>query len=467
MSYVTEAALAASVDMSARRKHKEVAKPIENIVRLKPSELPRLDRSGRRKSRRTTKASSSAIELATKLEDFISLPSKYWNDLLEVICLISTSPAYSESNPGYTRITQEQWNDLFPQKKAKDVKTKLCEIWCKDGKAYAYRLKPEVIERIQHVQTLAKIESLEALRKVPDESGIPYLEPLVPVNLEATSIALDAVANSLQLNIESESAVKQVDLLLLDHLIALEPSERRDKLERIENALTIFVREAQARDGFVLQTYRYSKLESRFYGVGSHHIQRTPRLARTILFHGCTDIDIQCCHHAILLHLSEQKGLHLPALSEYVSNRNKIRDQIQIELGVPRSKVKEILLGTINGMCWGSMEKSLPGCRDNKAFLALKHDIAKAIKALGLKWNRVGAHLNKYEQRAVEAALQVHQSAIVGMHDGWITTEDEDLQAAETAIEEAIGFPLKLEKKLLHLEGFPEQKPLGIGAVEI
>jgi hypothetical protein len=248
----------------------------------------------------------------------------------------------------------------------------------------------------------------------------------------------------------------QVNPILREQLLAWKPSVRRGKLETIQIALDVLGREARERDGFISQSYHYSEPESRYYGLDSHHVQRVPRLARTIIFHGCTDIDIQCCHHSILLHLSESKGLCLPALAEYVRNRSEIRERIQRELDAPKDDVKEALIGTINGMGWTKLEALIPGCRDNETFSALRLDIRKATNSLGLRWDRASAYFNTYEKKAVKAALQVHPSAIVCMHDGYITTENEDIQVAEEAIMKATGWPLKLEKELLNLEGFPE-----------
>jgi hypothetical protein len=453
----------------SRQKLKETpVKPAypANILQARPNDLPGQDKSGPRRSRIKEPPSDNAKELATELNDFISLPDKYRNSLLQVVCKISISPSEEGRNPGYTRLTQKLWDELFPAAKANEVKEKLCESLIDNERAYAYRLKPEVVERVSRFQRKNQILSLEALRAVPNESGVPGLDPLVPVNLDAIALGLDVVNSYLELDLEVVDT-NQVNPILREQLLAWKPSVRRGKLETIQIALDVLGREAKERDGFISQSYKYSKPQSRYYGLDSHHVQRVPRLARTIIFHGCTDIDIQCCHHAILLHLAEDKGLSLPALNAYVSNRSEIREQIQRELDAPKDDVKEALIGTINGMGWKKLEALIPGCRDNETFSALRLDIRKATDSLGLEWNRASAYFNTYEKKAVKAALQVHPSAIVCMHDGWITTEDEDIQVAEEAIIEAIDWPLKLEKELLNLEGFPEWNPIGMGPVAI
>jgi len=434
----------------------QLAKPAQQIkpnalnvffsLFMRVGDFPVPDKTGKRKPRPPVKPSDEAAQVYSALEPLVpEMPAKYWNNLLELVSCIGIHPSLnSKDHAGYTRITRNRLRELHTPKWIQLIKEHALDSYTSEKHKgdIAYKLKQQAIQLLID----ADIRSLEALRAVPEDSGTPNIAPMVTVNLPSIKLGLEVI--SCHLNGHGHK-------LLQDKIEAIDPDDRHQKLLAIHTTLTSIAAEAEAREGQILQTYAFNETQSRYYGEGANHIQQVPRLARAIIFNGCWDIDISCCHHSILLHLANENQQDLPYLSAYVANKAAIRNSVAQELAAPLPKVKEALIATINSIGQEKLESLLPNHNTSKTLTDLRKDIKLAVRPLGVKWDGVGAYLNQWERSAIEAATAMHTSSVASCHDGYITRTKEDIKVAEAAMLEATGMHLNLEIKQLLLKGFP------------
>lgn len=216
----------------------------------------------------------------------------------------------------------------------------------------------------------------------------------------------------------------------------------------------------------------------RFYGIGrapSVSLQNCTRLTRRIALTGYYSIDIESCHHSILFQIAKRHGWECSHLEHYVSNKSLVRQDLASYLGITEQAAKAALIAMIYGAgrctfdgafnnLFGSSEK-VKKAFDNHRFQSLYDELQALFNLLIDKYtedyqikNSLGkvaylpqdkgslvAHiLQGFEAQALIAALKVHKSAVVPLHDGWICSEPESLVSAATAIYEETGFRLKL-----------------------
>lgn len=72
---------------------------------------------------------------------------------------------------------------------------------------------------------------------------------------------------------------------------------------------------------------------------------------------------------------------------------------------------------------------------------------AKVARLSSVKSQVVALLVQGYESRALQAAVAAHKSSVLLKFDAWLTTEPEDIEAAEAAMLAETDFPLTIDRK--------------------
>ena len=127
-----------------------------------------------------------------------------------------------------------------------------------------------------------------------------------------------------------------------------------EKLTEIRNSLTDLrdIADSEALPkGKVYQIY-YEVDSGRVYTTGNTSIQQMNRIIRPIVMGGLGywDYDIENCHFTLLKHIAKYYGYKkLDSIEEYLKNKSKIRNRLQLLIGEEKHIVKQILLAILYG----------------------------------------------------------------------------------------------------------------------
>lgn len=242
-------------------------------------------------------------------------------------------------------------------------------------------------------------------------------------------------------------------------------------------------------NGEMPHSYKQSPA-GRFYATGPVNLQNCTKLARNAAMSGFYSFDIESCHHAIVLQVAQSMGIDCPNLANYVGDKDNVRKSIAKQIDAPVSSVKASLIAMIYGAGlnpFGAISKELTGSKlklamDLPEFIGLHNELrivfeamlehsggaksGEVVNTLGLSephskrrddQRRLAAHLLQgIESQALQAALSVHTSAVLPLHDGWVCLTKESHADAEKAIAESTGFSLQVgEPELIELSGIP------------
>jgi len=258
-------------------------------------------------------------------------------------------------------------------------------------------------------------------------------------------------------------------------------------LERtiLEICHILFMAHNTNEDGFIPQTFTESDA-GRWYANGTS-LQNCSRLTRKAALHGFWQFDIEACHHTILNHIGQQAGMDTEHLTAYVDDRSALREAIAEEVGVSVRQVKDSLIARVYGarqQPFSTLEKIIGDKREcfisNERYQLLDKEVQNVFKHLltsaskddlyivnakGKKSKQADkkkkmAHLLQgHESMCLEAALKVHSSVVLPLHDGWVCTSKESVDAAETSILEITGIPVKVECIRYNLSGLAANDP--------
>jgi len=262
----------------------------------------------------------------------------------------------------------------------------------------------------------------------------------------------------------------------------------RDKLNRTIRELNTILDLASGaiKRGHFPQQFHESE-SGRFYAgtIGAPlNLQTVSRLTRKIALNLFYSLDIESCHHTVLLALAKKNGWRCERLQYFVNHKKECREKLADQLGISPDRAKTAFIAMIygarksvfNGAYRDTFESSenvkralnFPLFSDLHDELQIifgqliqQHDRGTVvINAMGKPKRMpddpksVVAHLIQgFEASALRAALSVHSSAVLPLHDGWVCIEPECPREAERAIREATGMHLKVEIERYEIEG--------------
>ncbi len=321
--------------------------------------------------------------------------------------------------------------------------------------------------------------NMTALAKTAEAIGktLDFIDGKKSSRPEALAIELESIADKIRHSNDKKRSGRTDKAIMRDYLLRVQ----NELLEIIE------LSSSAKRYGFMPLRYQQSQA-GRWYGLGSPTLQNCTRLARSAALHGFYSFDIESCHHAIVLQIAQSMGIPCENLDYYVKNKKAFRQQVATAIKAPEASVKKSLIAMIYGAGInqkGAISKELTHDKLSKAltipeFAGLHRELGEifaamlehsggaqtgeVVNALGLTepfsrrgddQRRLAAHLLQgIESQALQAALSVHKSAIVPLHDGWVCMSAESHREAEKAIKVDTGFDLQVnEPDVIKLTG--------------
>jgi hypothetical protein len=106
-------------------------------------------------------------------------------------------------------------------------------------------------------------------------------------------------------------------------------------------------------------------------------LQGSIREVRRAAFRGAFDVDIDCCHVALIASLCDQLNFPTPIMDEYASDKGAFRQKLAAESGVSMRQVKKLL----TSLTYGAKLSISPGGDQRAIETALGVPAMKRIKA--------------------------------------------------------------------------------------
>lgn len=219
----------------------------------------------------------------------------------------------------------------------------------------------------------------------------------------------------------------------------------------------------------------------RLYGEGDLSLQGSIREVRRAAFRGAFDVDIDCCHVALIASLCDQLNFPTPLMDEYASDKAAFRLKIAAQSGISVRQVKKLLTALTYG---AKLSISPGGDRDAIETIvgvpAMKRiQTSQTVRAFGsevraankvilhdFRFNRnkqkgsncivndsqrllriegesVATQLSHIMQGAeaniLRAAMQMVPSIVLLVHDGFIATDEVDLPSLQEYVAQITG----------------------------
>lgn len=363
------------------------------------------------------------------------------------------------------------------------------------------------IERSELVDLAGQSLKIPICHAHPKQPGqtLPNIPPECPVNTAALEQGRQAMndwvayfrkggvrPNSLRREIEEKH----------ETLIHTHPNSWKSELIKhlravlAEIALILSMARSFSTNGDRLPQVFLQSDAGRWYAKGAINLQGCRRLTRSIAMHGYWNYDFSMCHHAILLSVAGKADIECPELKRYAQDSRAYRNEVGRELRVSFAQVKEALIALIYGarlQSGGDLEQILGTSALRRA---RKHDslcakLSKEIRRISSAWlseaiatsgqhsdsfdatgpiNAAGlsmpmtpgkssprhilAHLLQgLESRMLFIALKMHNSAVLPLHDGWVTLNQENSKQVELAVLAETGIPVQVTIERFVLEG--------------
>lgn len=242
--------------------------------------------------------------------------------------------------------------------------------------------------------------------------------------------------------------------------------------------------------GFVVHQSYEESTSGRLVAQGVLNLQNCHREVRQACLPGHYDYDIECCHYALLASLAKRQGFIAHRINEYISDKNKLRREVQMAIGgtLDNAKTLDDAKAIITSLIYGAPLTDSPqgsiaqrvGVKGAKRLLelhtlaALNADLKEArgkvleahrgevertgritnaagrrIQAKGVKANKLLAHILTGEESEVLKVSIAFTSAHIALlaHDGFVTTQPIDKAALSARIEKATGHKLSIACK--------------------
>lgn len=335
-------------------------------------------------------------------------------------------------------------------------------------------------------------------QNIASEGTLHNVPAMCPINLYSLAHANLAITEWINHFQNGVSAIPKVlNIEVQNKIIEYSEGVKSDR-EAIELTLAYLQRSqfeicyimALANNGIKFSHIPQTFCESdagRWYADGLS-LQSCCSLTRRAALHGYWQLDIEACHHSVLLNYAKNTGVLTPQLNSYVSDRTSYRQALAEATGISVASIKKALIARIYGAQltkFSAIEAILGAKREllitNRKFQLLDDDITRVIKLMVDRSERVFGrvkndkgklHKKKYKNNAepeerheashlvqglesmcLEAALKVHKSAVLPLHDGWVCTEKESAELAKKSILEATGMSMGVEVEQYKLSG--------------
>ena len=206
-----------------------------------------------------------------------------------------------------------------------------------------------------------------------------------------------------------------------------------------------------------------------------HPLQNLPKRIKLPLLRASNyrhEYDIQCCAQSLLLQHAKRLGFDqaTPALTEYISNRTDVRQQLSDQLGLDTHSIKRILTAILNGGSISAWHENMifayvdynrlmiSELKLNQYILQYQKDVRAMWKAIRLhqslsKGERFNAKMKSEMYRFLEEKVRVvikkhlkktKNKAFIE-HDGWSSERAVDIDRLKYEVEKQTGFVIELD----------------------
>lgn len=236
--------------------------------------------------------------------------------------------------------------------------------------------------------------------------------------------------------------------------------------------------------GFVVHQSYEETTSGRLLAQGLLNLQTCHREVRAACLPGHYDYDVECCHFALLASLAKRQGFQTPRIDAYVSDKKKLRREVQMASRGSLQQAKDVLTSllycaTLSDSPQGSVALNVG--REGASRLCkleplvdlyneMKGARAAVLDAFAQEASRYGritnaagrriptkdarrsqllSHILTGEESEVLKVIIANQSADIVLlaHDGFVTTQPIDKAALEAKILRATGHRLSLDCK--------------------
>lgn len=381
--------------------------------------------------------------------------------------------------------------------------------WSADGKAAdvftkGYRFSP-VVQASREAFLAKRVTRLSKLSRLLDATGTGFRTP--PRAVASTDMAGTPTTRWRVANDDDSLSLVPVDIEALRHL-QRDLAKKIDTWKRTGHAPRDLWMEYPSLDylvglhedtakiirmgltdvaGLGRVLHRYIESDSgRLYAVNGANLQNTPAVIRQAALSGRWDYDVENCHFAIAAQMAKKAGFQCVAIEHYMAHKKAVRKEIADTIGIRIDQTKTCLLAVMYGArttTWHA--NAIPQTIGNKAaalfamplFANIADDVAQARVAIlkHHKLNRQGGLVNAFgksikaadytpeqqlahliqgvEALALRTCIELHPGEIVLVqHDGFTATKRLEVAPLELAIQQATGYTLKLEEKLVQAD---------------
>ena len=237
--------------------------------------------------------------------------------------------------------------------------------------------------------------------------------------------------------------------------------------------------------GFVIHQSYEETTSGRLMAQGILNMQTCHREVRKACLPGHYDYDVECCHYALLASLAKRQEFPTPRINAYVSDKNKLRREVQMSSGGSYEDAKRIITALIYGapltaspqgsiaelvgvsgadrLCrlqpLSDLYAELRAAR-NQVMEAHRQEIERTgritnaagrrIPAKGMRPSQLLSHvLTGEESEVLKAAIAYASENIVLLaHDGFVTTEPLDRAELVSRIKNHTGHDLSISEDI-------------------
>ena len=236
--------------------------------------------------------------------------------------------------------------------------------------------------------------------------------------------------------------------------------------------------------GFVVHQSYEETTSGRLLAQGLLNLQTCHREVRAACLPAHYDYDIECCHYALLANLAARQGVQTPRIDAYVSDKKKLRREVEMASGGTYEEAKQIITSLIYGapltasplgsiaelvgtqaaerLCrlqpladlYAELKAARNGVLESyraeaERYGRITNAAARRIPTKGLRRSQLLSHILTGEESEVLKVAIANQSADIVLlaHDGFVTTQPIDKAALEAKILRATGHRLSLDCK--------------------
>ncbi|WOL30538.1 hypothetical protein [Pseudomonas fragi] len=273
--------------------------------------------------------------------------------------------------------------------------------------------------------------------------------------------------------------------LVAEELLDEPLADAWELVEFIENGgIAMSETDAAMAQGFTVEDVEET-ISGRLMAQGILNMQMCHREVRKACLPGHYDYDVECCHYALLASLAKRQEFPTPRINAYVSDKNKLRREVQMSSGGSYEDAKRIITALIYGapltaspqgsiaelvgvsgadrLCrlqpLSDLYAELRAAR-NQVMEAHRQEIERTgritnaagrrIPAKGMRPSQLLSHvLTGEESEVLKAAIAYASENIVLLaHDGFVTTEPLDRAELVSRIKNHTGHDLSISEDI-------------------